>query len=81
MKTLELILLESYKNLQQRRQFVDVDDSRVTEVFQEAIEHHPYVDDPRAEVSLLKTEQDDTSLADRFPPRWTSLHCGPSSWW
>ena len=38
------------------------------------------MDNLRAEVSPLTREQDDTSLADRLP-RWTSLHCGSSSWW
>ena len=47
------------RDLHQRRQFVDVDDSRFMELFHEAIEHHPHTDDLRAEVSLLKTEQED----------------------
>ena len=112
---------QEIRDLSQRRQFVEVDDSETLEVFHDIIESdrrmtqascdlrwaplmrhavlneestdsslipevcqsagsaqqpgiHPedqqgtirILDDPRAEVSLLTTEQDDTSLADRF---------------
>ena len=56
-------LARELRNLQSRR---PVDDFDNMELFHEAIEEDSYMDDLRAEVSLLETEQEDTSLADRF---------------
>ena len=58
---------QELRNLQSRQQLVDVDDSENMELFHEAAEENSYImDDLRAEVSLLETDQEDTSLADRF---------------
>ena len=51
------------KNVRSRRH---VDDFDNMELFYEAIEEESYMDDLRAEVSLLEIEQEETSLADRF---------------
>ena len=54
------------RNLRPRRPCVGVDDFDNMELFHEAVEENSYIDDLRAEVSLLETEQEDTSLVDRF---------------
>ena len=52
---------QEIRDLHQHRQFVDVDDSEMMEVFHEITERDPRTsDDLRAEVSLLKNEQEDT---------------------
>ena len=55
------------RNLRSRRPFVDVDDFDNMEFFHEVAEENSHImDDLRAEVSLLETEQEDTSLANRL---------------
>ena len=68
---------QEIRDLHQHRQFADVDDSEVMEVFHEITEQDLRTsDDLRAEVSLLKTEQEDKLDETRTPRRGVGI---PSS--